>query len=102
MTSSKKDNETIYEFGLSSLLEKKKCFQVGELVTFQVAAFQDFVKRAYNLQAQQQPQPQDRAARGSDVKRGKVDSIKGHVSLLDWYVRRCESEVIFRPKGDMR
>lgn len=79
-SSKKSENDTIYEFGLTSLQDKKKCFQIGELVTFQLASFQDGVKRAYNLQGQQS-QSQDRASRSNDLKRGKIDSIKGHVSL---------------------
>lgn len=78
-SSKKSENDTIYEFGLTSLQDKKKCFQIGELVTFQLASFQDGVKRAYNLQGQQS-QSQDRASRGNDLKRGKIESIKGHVS----------------------
>lgn len=82
VTSSKKDNETVYEFGLCSLSDKKKCFQIGDLVTFQLASYTDGVRKAFNLQLQSQQQEQRNQRGNSDYKKGRIDSIKGHVNIF--------------------
>jgi len=78
VTSPKKDNESVYEFGIFGLGDRKKIFQVGEMVTFQlVNSAQDGSKKAVNLQLQNS----QGNGNNTDVKKGKIDSIKGHVSV---------------------
>lgn len=84
--SAKKDNEATYDFGLSGLSDKKKCFQVGDLVTFQLGSLQDGVKKAFNLQLQSQPENRNSTRGGSDLKKGKIDSIKGHCGFIEYSV----------------
>lgn len=86
VTSSKKDNETVYEFGLCSLSDKKKCFQIGDLVTFQLASFTDGVRKAFNLQLQSQQQEQRNQRGNNDNKKGRVDSIKGHCGFIEYSI----------------
>jgi cold shock CspA family protein len=91
VSSSKKDsNEASYDFGTFSLNDKKKCYQIGDLVTFQLGSFQDGVKKAFNLQLQQQQQSQQdqRSGRGnsSDLKKGKIDSMKGHCGFIEYSI----------------
>lgn len=79
VTSPKKENESVYEFGMFGLVNRKKNLQVGDMVTFQLVSFgQDGAKRAVNLQTLT---PQGNGS-NSDVKKGKIDSIKGHVGLV--------------------
>jgi hypothetical protein len=97
LNESKNDSPTheIYQFGLFSLCDKKLMLQTGDIVSFQLIDCLDgsgasFPRRAFNVQLLQAINPaseQDgkkevistRASR--DVKRGKVESIKGHVSV---------------------
>ena len=65
-------------------MDKKQSFQVGDMLSFQVGISADGTKRAFNLQAineqpSDQPQPQ-RIRPGNDLKKGKIDSIRGNVS----------------------
>lgn len=88
--SSKKDNEATYEFGLCGLLDKKKCFQVGDIVSFQIGSLSDGVKRAFNVQSHQQQQQsqQDQSQRpqrgNNDTKKGKIESMKGHCGFIEY------------------
>ena len=77
LVSTKKDvSETTYEFGICGLSDKKKCFQLNDVVSFQLGSYQDGVKKAVNLQLQSVSNSQ----RANDLKKGKIDSMKGHVS----------------------
>lgn len=93
VTSAKKtDNEATYEFGLSGLADRKKCLQVGDLVTFQLGALQDGVKKAFSIQFQSQPENRNlnsnsASTRGAnDLKKGKIDSIKGHCGFIEYSI----------------
>lgn len=86
VTSSKNNNETTYEFGLCSLVDKKKCFQIGDLVSFQLGTFQDGVKKAVNIQPQQQLHQGSSRNGNNDYKRGKIDSIKGHCGFIEYAI----------------
>ena len=80
-------NDSSYQFGLFSLSDKKLSLQVGDLVSFQLGTCFDGTKKAANIQYiaenQQQQQQQSNQSRqrnnNNDFKKGKIDSIKGHV-----------------------
>jgi hypothetical protein len=81
------ENATYYQYGMFSLNDKKSHFQIGDLVTFQLIALADSNKKAFNISLtnqqesnQQQQQYNQRNSRSNDFKKGKVESIKGHVS----------------------
>ena len=84
-------NESFYQFGLFSLSDKQQNLQLGDVVSFQMGTFWDGSKKAFNIQVQQaqqqepavqQTQQQQEKLRRSDLKKGKIDSVKGHVSLI--------------------
>ncbi len=89
----KKESPTneVYQFGLFSLSDKKLTLQTGDIVSFQLIDCLDGngTRRAFNVQLVQAINPgsdqdgkkEQGAARGArEIKRGKVESIKGHVS----------------------
>jgi hypothetical protein len=97
LNESKKDSSSaneVYQYGLFSLNDKKLSLQTGDIVSFQLIDCLDGngARRAFNVQLVQAINPvseqdgkkeQSGALRGArEVKRGKVESIKGHVSHL--------------------
>jgi hypothetical protein len=80
------ENATFYQYGMFSLNDKKSHLQIGDLVTFQLIALPDSTKKAFNIcllnqqeSNQQQQQYNQRNGRSTDFKKGKIESIKGHV-----------------------
>jgi cold shock CspA family protein len=83
VSSSKKENETCFEFGVYGVGNKKKGLQVGDIVTFQLGSFQDGIKRAVNLHVQE-PRIAQRNGNSGEFKKGKIDSIKGHCGFIEY------------------
>lgn len=59
-----------YSFGIGGLSDKKSQLQPGDKVTFQIGISQDGIKKAFNI-----------TKKTNEVKRGKIESIKGQVSI---------------------
>lgn len=92
--SSSNEHQAAYQFGVFSLNDKKTILQTGDIVSFQLIECQDStgsVKRAYNVQLVQAANPasldldqssgkKDLNGRSRETKKGKVDSLKGHVT----------------------
>jgi hypothetical protein len=87
-------SDIYYHFGLFSLAEKKANVQLGDIVSFQLVDCRDKSQKAFNLQVVQSSQPQDAsstaaslsqaatqqtAGKSRDAKKGKIESLKGHV-----------------------
>lgn len=90
LVSTKKDvSETTYEFGICGLSDKKKCFQLNDVVSFQLGSYQDGVKKAVNLQLQSVSNSQ----RANDLKKGKIDSMKGHCGFIEYLTGNNGSEL---------
>jgi len=109
--SSSTENQT-YSFGLFSLNDKKINLQVGDLVSFQLATCHDGVKRVFNLQQaneqQQQQQQQtstNRQQRNStnanDLKKGKIETIKGNVGFIEYQTSDYEKKKAFFHISDL-
>lgn len=109
--SSSTENQT-YSFGLFSLNDKKVNLQVGDLVSFQLATCHDGVKRVFNLQQaneqQQQQQQQtstNRQQRNStnanDLKKGKIETIKGNVGFIEYQTSDYEKKKAFFHISDL-
>ncbi len=71
------------------MIDRKLCLQVGDMVSFQIGTCYDGTKKAFNLQPitesqqhQQQQQSQSRQRNNNEVRKGKIESIKGHVKKL--------------------
>jgi cold shock CspA family protein len=91
-TTSKSDDnvDSTFHFGIFSLYDKKTCLQIGDIVSFELVSCPDGQIRAFNVQLPQsytnnndnrQQQSSLSTTRGmNDYKKGKIDSIKGHVS----------------------
>lgn len=63
-----------YQFGMSGLSDKKMVLLVGDIVSFQIGISADGTKKAFNITKKEK-----------DVKKGKVDSVKGQVRFSSFY-----------------
>lgn len=84
-------SDVVYQFGLFSLSDKKVNLQLGDIVSFQLVDFSDgSARKAFNILLVQQAQVDQsftaekqsdkQAVRSREFKKGKVESVKGHVS----------------------
>lgn len=92
VSSSKKENESCFEFGVYGLGNKKKCLQLGDIVTFQLGSFVDGIKRAVNLYVQEARVGQ-RNGNGGEFKKGKIDHLKGHCGFIEYATGNSPNEL---------
>ena len=91
--SSEQISGEVYPFGLFSLSDKKSALQSGDIVSFQLIDCVDGLsgsagslsRRAFNVQLVQAANPSadldaKKEQRSRELKKGKVENIKGHVS----------------------
>ena len=78
-----------YYFGLFSLADRKSNLQLGDLVTFQLIDCRDETQKAFNMQVVQSSQGQEaqqqaqQTGKARDSKKGKIESLKGHVRNIN-------------------
>jgi len=98
ISANKKDskNDAIYQYGLYALSDKKQTFQVGDQVSFQLGSLSDGAKKtAFNIQQSQNEPQRTRASSVVDIKKGKIDSIKGHCGYIEYSMGSDPKKVFF-------
>jgi hypothetical protein len=69
-TADTQNNDEVYQYGINGLTDKKTYLQIGDSVTFQIGVHADGSMKACNITKKEK-----------EIKRAKVDSIKGQVSI---------------------
>ncbi|RNA22908.1 cold shock domain-containing E1 isoform X3 [Brachionus plicatilis] len=81
--------EPSYQYGLFSLADRKISLRIGDIVSFQLIEGPDGSKKAFNVLVIQssstdQVERTEKQPRSKELKKGKIDSLKGHCGYIEY------------------